>query len=82
MSKCDKLLEKARSSPNNLAFNDICELAECYGYVFQRQSGSHAIFENPQLEPNDGRIMNFQNFRGKAKPYQVRQLLKAVSILK
>ena len=79
MSKCDKLLKKAERSPNNFSFADICELAECSGFRFVRQSGSHAIYENEKLLPKDGRIMNFQNVHGKAKPYQVKQLLKAIS---
>lgn len=81
MSKCDKLLEKAENSPNNFSFAEICQLAECYGFQFQRQSGSHVIYENSALKDLEYRIMNFQNFRGKAKPYQVKQLLKAISIL-
>lgn len=81
MNKCDKLLEKARNSPNNLGFDEACKLAECEGFVFQRQSGSHVIYEHPNLRLDQNRIMNFQNFKGKAKPYQVKQLLKAISHL-
>ncbi|MCY7376770.1 MAG: hypothetical protein LH472_12490 [Pyrinomonadaceae bacterium] len=81
MSKCDKLLEKAANSPNNFSFTEICQLAECYGFEFQRQSGSHVLYENLSLEILEYRLMNFQNFKGKAKPYQVKQLLKAISIL-
>ena len=41
-----------------------------------RQSGtSHAIFKTPW--PGDPRV-NIQNARGKAKPYQVRQVLLAL----
>ncbi len=81
MSKCDKLIEKAKNSPNNFSFTEICKLAECYGFVFQRQSSSHFIFENPSLNIEQNRIMNFQDFKGKAKPYQVKQLLRAIFIL-
>jgi len=81
MSKCDKLLEKARNAPNNLSFSDICFLAECHGFRFERQQGSHKIFKHPGLLLSDIRIMNFQNVRGKAKPYEVRQLLRAIAFL-
>ena len=81
MSKCDKLIEKAKNSPNNFSFTEICKLAECYGFVFQRQSSSHFIFENPSLNIEQNRILNFQDFKGKAKPYQVKQLLRAIFIL-
>lgn len=72
MSKCSKAEEKARSSSSNLAFSDLCRLAECYGFVFRRQVGSHRIYTHP-LHPEAR--MNFQDDRGKAKPYQVQQLL-------
>jgi hypothetical protein len=81
MSKCDKLLEKAKSSPNNFSFTEICQLAECYGFIFQKQSASHIIYEHPTLRIEQNRLLNFQNFKGKAKPYQVKQLLKAISYL-
>jgi len=81
MSKCDKLLEKAINSPNSFGFTEICRLAECYGFIFQRQSSSHVIFEHRNLKIEENRLMNFQNFKGKTKPYQVRQLLKAIFIL-
>jgi hypothetical protein len=82
MNKCDKLLEKAENSSNNLSFTEICQLAECYGFIFQRQSASHVIYEHPNLRIEENRLMNFQNFKGKAKSYQVRQLLKAISFLR
>lgn len=81
MSKCDKLLEKARNSSNNFSFTEICQLAECDGFQFQRRSGSHVLYEHPNLEIAENRLMNFQNFKEKAKPYQVKQLLKVISIL-
>ena len=81
MSKCDKLLEKAANSPNNFSFTEICQLAECYGFIFQRQNASHIIYEHPTLGIEQNRLLNFQNFKGKAKPYQVKQLLKAISYL-
>jgi len=82
MAKCDKLLEKAENSPNNFSFSDICELAECWGFEFQRQSGSHVIYEHQELAIENTRLMNFQNVKGKAKPYQLRQLLKAITHLR
>lgn len=81
MTKCDKLLEKAKNSANNFSFSDICYLAECHGFIFQRQRGSHKIYEHPELQLSQNGIMNFQNFRGNAKPYEVRQLLRAITIL-
>lgn len=82
MAQCAKLLEKAKNSPNNLRFGELCSLAECHGWGFTRQDRtSHSIYVNPLLTPESGRRMNFQNCKGKAKPNQVRQLLVAIENL-
>jgi hypothetical protein len=78
MAKCEKLLDKARRSPSNLRFDDLCKLAECYGWTCDRQVGSHVIYINPSLGNLLGSMMNFQNHDGKAKRGQVKQLLDAI----
>ena len=78
MPDCDKLLKRARKSPNTLRFEEVCQLAECHGFLFARQKGtSHRIYKHPKLRD----VMNFQSHRGNAKPYQVRQLLDAIEEL-
>src|SRR5205085_12220618 len=75
VSKCDKLLRQAQQSPSSLRFEGLCYLAQCYGFVPARQEGSHRVFKHPTFK----RIMDFQPDKsGKAKPYQVRQLLDAI----
>jgi len=65
--------------PANVRFNDLKKVCEAY-FVEPRQDGScHAIFKTPW--PGDPRV-NIQNARGKAKPYQVRQVLAAIEQLK
>ncbi len=81
MNKCDKLLVKARNSTKNLSFSEACYLAECHGFEYKRTAGSHVIYEHPKLLVEHNRNLNFQNVNGKAKPYQVRQLLKAIEFL-
>ena len=81
MSKCDKLLEKAKNSTSNLSFTDACYLAECHGFEYKRTTGSHFIYEHPNLLAEHNRNLNFQNVKGRAKPYQIRQLLKAIEFL-
>ena len=79
MSRCNKLETKARRSPKNFPFESICKLAECNGFILDRQSGSHMIYEHPAYP--DVR-MNFQKGRsGNAKPYQIRQLLAFIDEL-
>lgn len=74
MKRKDRLIEKARTSPGNLGFDEICALAESVGFVFRNQTGSHRIYKHPIF----GKLMNFQPDKrdgSKAKRYQIRQLL-------
>lgn len=69
--KPSKLLQKALSSPANLRFDEACALARAFGFHLSRVSGSHYIFAHPGARE----LVNLQEVRGKAKPYQVKQLL-------
>ena len=75
MNDIIKTLEKMRSNPNGVRFNDLRKVCEHY-FGKPRQSGtSHCVFKTPW--PGDPRV-NIQNDKGKAKPYQVRQVLLAI----
>ena len=64
-----------RSNPKNVAYNDLFNVCEHY-FGQPRQSGtSHAVFKMPWA--GDPRV-NIQNDKGKAKAYQVRQVLAAI----
>ena len=69
-----KLLQKALTKPAALKFREVCHLAEAYGYRLDRISSSHHIYEHS----GTNRPLNFQNVRGMAKAYKVRQLLRDV----
>ena len=73
MSRCSKAEAAARSAPHNLSFVDLCRLAECYGFEFARQKGSHRRY----IHASDAAsFMTFQpDSSGQAKSYQVLQLL-------
>jgi hypothetical protein len=79
MSGIDKILEQMRSSPANVRYADL--LKACTAHFGEpRQGGSsHAVFKTPWI--GDPRI-NIQNDKGKAKAYQVRQVLAAIEKLK
>ncbi|OIO06188.1 MAG: hypothetical protein AUJ52_12715 [Elusimicrobia bacterium CG1_02_63_36] len=72
--KPEKLLQRARQNPSGLRFSELCKLAEAFGFTLQRRKGSHRIYAMDRLRE----IMNFQDDAGKAKAYQVRQLLDCV----
>lgn len=72
-----KLLAEALRSPQGLRFTEACQLAEAFGFRRNRIKGSHTIFSRPGVRE----IINLQNCGGKAKAYQVRQMLKLVEEL-
>ena len=78
MANLEKILEKMCTEPANVSFSDLKKVCTAY-FGKPRQDGtSHAIFKTPW--PGDPRV-NIQNAKGKAKPYQVRQVLQAVDKL-
>lgn len=73
----DKTLAKIRRNPRNVRFDDRHKLCDRY-FGQPRQSGSRLFYRTPwQGEP----LVNIQRIKSKAKPWQVRQALKAVDKL-
>lgn len=73
----EKIENKARRSPGSLSFNDACALAEYYFGPPRKGSGSHvAIFKMGWQ--GDPRVNLQKGDGGKAKRYQVEQLLTAI----
>jgi hypothetical protein len=77
MPDFERLLERARRAPESLRFSELCSLAEGFGWVFARQRGSHVLYKRS----GSIQLMNFQDDSGRAKGYQVRQLLAAIDDL-
>ena len=67
-----KLLKKILAGSKNIRFEEIVTLIEAFGFRHARTSGSHHIFEHPDVPE----LVNVQNRKGKAKPYQIRQFLE------
>ncbi len=78
MSQIEKLLNGIFKNPANVKFIDLCKVCEFY-FGKARQSGSsHRIYRTPwQGDPR----VNIQNNKGKAKTYQVKQVIKAIEKL-
>lgn len=74
MGSIEDLVKQIKRNPKNVRFDVICKVC---GYYFgeARQKGSHFIYKTPWQ--GDPRI-NIQNDKGKAKVYQVRQVLRAI----
>jgi predicted RNA binding protein YcfA (HicA-like mRNA interferase family) len=69
-----KILEKILAGSKNVSFTDMRRLVEAFGFRLSRVAGSHHIFIRSDV-PN---LVNLQEVRGEAKPYQIRQFLKLV----
>jgi hypothetical protein len=69
-----KLLQKIVNNPKNIKFNDFVAIVESFGFIKLRAKGSHIIFFNSLINE----MINIQNFKGQAKPYQIKQFLYLV----
>jgi predicted RNA binding protein YcfA (HicA-like mRNA interferase family) len=69
-----KLLQKIVGGSKNIRFSEMVNLAEGFGFKLSRTDGSHHIFARPDIRE----LVNLQEVKGQAKPYQMRQFLKLV----
>jgi predicted RNA binding protein YcfA (HicA-like mRNA interferase family) len=69
-----KTLQQILAGSKNIRFADMCRLVESFGFSLSRVTGSHHIFAHPNVPE----LVNFQEIKGQAKPYQIRQFLKLV----
>ena len=70
-----KLLKRlSEGQLKNVAFGDIMNMVEGFGFKLVRVSGSHHIFTHPGIPE----LVNLQEVKGEAKPYQIRQFLRLV----
>ncbi len=68
------LARVARGDLANVSFSDMRRLVEAFGFELRRTSGSHHVFVHPEVPE----LVNLQDVRGQAKPYQIRQFLRLV----
>jgi hypothetical protein len=78
MAKIEDILVQIKRNPQDVRFADLCRICDFY-FGKARQSGSsHRIYRTPW--PGDPRV-NIQNNKGRAKAYQVKQVLMAIERL-
>jgi len=68
------LLKKIISGSKNIRFADMVNLVRGFGFKISRTEDNHHIFSRPDIPE----LVNLQNVKGQAKPYQMRQFLKLV----
>ena len=72
MRKEEKIYEKVKNSPANAGFRELCYLVEKVNFELRDQKGSHKIYKHKKYNI----MMNLQpDKNGKAKAYQVRQVI-------
>jgi predicted RNA binding protein YcfA (HicA-like mRNA interferase family) len=69
-----KLLQKLLSGSKNAQFSELTACAEAFGFRLARTSGSHHIYVHPDVPE----LISLQSVKGKAKPYQIKQLLQII----
>lgn len=78
MPSVERLLAEMRNNPRGVRFADLASVCRHF-FGEPRQSGSsHQVYRTPW--PGDPRV-NIQDDHGRAKPYQVRQVIAAVEKL-
>ena len=78
MTSIEDIFDQVRNNPKTVRFNDLCRLCEHYFGKPRQRGTSHRVYRMPWK--GDPRV-NIQNHKGMAKPYQVRQVLKAIERL-
>lgn len=74
MGSIEDIVKQMAGNPKGVRFDDLCKVCNSY-FGKPRQKGSHHIYKTPWR--GDPRI-NIQNDDGEGKPYQVRQVLRAI----
>lgn len=78
MARVEKVLAQMRSSATGIRFADLAKMCDHYFGEPRQQGTSHRVYRMPwQGDPR----VNIQDDHGKAKPYQVRQVLAAIEKL-
>lgn len=69
------LVECMKNAPTTVRYAVLCKVCDHYFGKARQQSSSHRVYKTPWT--GDPRV-NIQGEKGKAKAYQVRQVLKAI----
>ena len=75
MATIQEKLKQFKNNPKDVKFVELCKVCEFYFGKPRQFGSSHRIYKTPwQGDPR----VNIQNQKGKAKTYQVKQVLKAI----
>jgi hypothetical protein len=75
MLKVTETIKLMRQNPKGIRFVDLCKVCDHYFGDPRQKGSSHRVYKTPwQGDPR----VNIQNAKGKAKAYQVKQVLNAI----
>ena len=78
MARIAEVIAEMRRNPQGIRFRDLCRVCDFYFGKARQGGSSHRVYKTPwQGDPR----VNLQNDKGKAKAYQVRQVLRAIERL-
>lgn len=78
MPKITDLIDDMKRNPKGIRFQDLCKVCDHYFGKARQTGSSHRVYKTSwQGDPR----VNIQNDKGKAKAYQVKQVLKAIERL-
>jgi hypothetical protein len=78
MASVEDIIAKMKRNPKDIRFADLGKVCEFYFGEPRQKGSSHRIYKTPwQGDP----WINIQNFKGRAKAYQVKQVLLALEKL-
>jgi len=78
MAGIENIVAHMRTSPTGIRFAELCRVCGHYFGDPRQTATSHRVYKTPwQGDPR----VNIQDDKGKAKAYQVKQVLKAIERL-
>jgi hypothetical protein len=78
VASIDDIVAKMKQNPKGVRFNDLSKVCDHFFGKPRSRGTSHRVYRTPwQGDPR----VNIQNAKGKAKTYQVRQVLWAIERL-
>ncbi|MBU0479929.1 MAG: toxin HicA [Proteobacteria bacterium] len=75
MAPLKDILKQIKESPVNVRFADLCKICDHYFGEARQTGSSHRVYKTPW---HGNPRVNIQNSKGKAKAYQVKQVLQAI----
>ncbi len=75
MPTLNDIIDVMHNNPAGIRFADLCKVCDHIFGQARQASGSHRVYKTQWI--GDPRV-NIQNDKGKAKVYQVKQVLKSI----